>query len=316
MSTAPIDLIIVLGPTATGKTRFAASLASKLNGEIISADSRQVYKDMNLGTGKDYEDYKVDGLQISCHLIDIVEPGAEFNVYQFQKAFLESYDDIKKRGKKVILCGGTGMYIEAVANGYTLIHVPVNEQLRSELEAKPLCELATRLQQLRPLHNTTDTIHRRRTIRAIEIETYCLENPPPKDSFPKINTVIFGLKFERSVIRDRITNRLRARLTAGMLEEVKLLLDRGIHSEKLKSYGLEYKALTTHLLGESSYDDMFEKLNIAIHQFAKRQDTWFRRMERNGFKIHWIDGSLSMEDKTATATGILETASPQEHGGT
>lgn len=312
MLASSIDMITVLGPTATGKTSFAASLAAKLNGEIISVDSRQVYKEMNLGTGKDYEDYRVEEQQIPYHLIDIVEPGTEFNVFQFQRAFLKALSDIKKRGRMPILCGGTGMYLEAIVNGYTLIQVPVNEKLRSELEAKPLNALSEMLKELRPLHNTTDTIHKRRAIRAIEIEIYCQKNPPPENIFPEINTEIFGLKFDRSVIRDRITKRLHERLDKGMLDEVNSLLNRGIHPDQLKRYGLEYKFITMHVLGELSYNDMFQKLNTAIHRFAKRQDTWFRKMERSGFEIHWIDGNLSMDEKTANAIGILERTSIEE----
>jgi tRNA dimethylallyltransferase len=307
MNTLSIDMITVLGPTATGKTGFAASLAVQLNGEIISADSRQVYKEMNLGTGKDYEDYKVDGRQVPYHLVDIVEPGSEYNVYQFQKDFLNAYSDILDRGKTPVLCGGTGMYLEAILNGYTLIQVPVNEKLRSALETKSTEELADMLRELRPVHNTTDSIHRMRTIRAIEIETHNRENPPPENTFPEINTEIFGLKFERKVIRERITKRLKERLEAGMIDEVIALLKKGIHPDKLKFYGLEYKFLTMHVLGELSYNDMFQKLNSAIHQFAKRQDTWFRRMERNRIDINWIDGNLPMTEKVEVALGILET---------
>ncbi len=300
-------MITILGPTATGKTSFAAALAAQLNGEIVSADSRQVYKEMNLGTGKDYEDYMVDGQQVPYHIVDIVEPGSEYNVYEFQKDFLQAYDGIRERGKLPILCGGTGMYLEAVLNGYTLIQVPVNEKLRSELEEKPTEELADILKELRTVHNTTDTIHRKRTIRAIEIETHNKQNPPPENTFPEINTEIFGLKFARSVIRERITKRLKERLDDGMIDEVKGLLDKGIHPDKLKFYGLEYKFLTMHVLGELSYNDMFQKLNTAIHQFAKRQETWFRRMERNGFSINWINGNLQMEGKVKVALEMLET---------
>ncbi len=300
-----INLITILGPTATGKTSFAAHLSSLINGEIISADSRQVYKGMNLGTGKDYDDYIVDEITIPCHLIDIVEPGSEYNVYQYQNDFVKAYDDIISRRKQAILCGGTGMYLEAVLNGYKLAKVPENPELREILKKKSDKELVQMLSKYRNLHNTTDSLHRKRTIRAIEIAKYEEEHPELDWTFPEINAILFGINFERSIIRERITKRLKERMETGMVQEVELLLKNGVEPEKLKFYGLEYKFLTMYLLGELNHDEMVKLLNIAIHQFAKRQATWFRRMERNGFEINWIDGTLTMEEKLNTALKII-----------
>jgi len=294
-------MITVLGPTATGKTTFAAHLAAKLNGEIISADSRQVYRGMDLATGKDIEDYIVDGKQIPYHLVDIVEPGYEYNVYEFQKDFLKVYDDIVRRGKIPVLCGGTGLYIESVLKGYRLVNVPENKQLRADLSDLSDNELVTMLEKFKVPHNTTDTKDRKRLIRAIEIQTYYREHPETDRRFPKIENTIFGIRFEREIIRNRITERLKKRLDSGMLDEVKELLDKGLTSAQLKFYGLEYKYLTMHITGEINYDEMFRLLNTAIHQFAKRQMTWFRRMERSGIEIHWIDGELNIDGKINNA---------------
>ncbi len=299
------NLITVLGPTATGKTSFSARLSSLINGEIISADSRQVYKGMNLGTGKDYEDYVVDGNAIPYHLIDIAEPGSEYNVYQYQNDFIRAYKDIILRRKQAILCGGTGMYLESVLNGYKLAKVPENSELRDLLEKKSDKELVQMLSKYRNLHNTTDSLHKKRTIRAIEIAKYEEEHPELDWTFPDINVILFGINYERSIIRERITKRLKERMETGMVQEVESLLKNGVEPEKLKFYGLEYKFLTMYLLGELKYDEMAKLLNIAIHQFAKRQATWFRRMERNGFKINWIDGTLTMEEKLNTALKII-----------
>lgn len=295
------NLIIVLGPTATGKTRFAAALAASISGEIISADSRQVYKQMDLGTGKDYSDYIVEGRQIPCHLTDLHEPGYKYNVFEYQKDFVRVFGEITKRGNNPILCGGTGMYIEAVTRGYKLIAVPVNPGLRRSLEGKSLKELEHILSQFKKLHNTTDTDTVKRAIRAIEIETYYSGHPEVESAYPEIRPVYIGLGCPREIRRERITRRLNARLDEGMLEEVKGLLEQGIPPEDLLYYGLEYKYITLYLLGELDYETMFQKLNVAIHQFAKRQMTWFRKMEREGIKIHWIDSELDMEKKVQQA---------------
>ena len=292
------NLITILGPTATGKTGLAAHLAAKINGEIISADSRQVYRGMDLGTGKDYADYFVDGVEIPSHLVDIEKAGVHYNVYRFQTDFIKVFSDIQSRGKFPVLCGGSGLYIEAVLKNYKLIEVPPNKELRKQLEGKNLEELTEILKSLKPkLHNETDIETDRRAIRAIEIEKYYAENPQIDSHFPDINSLNIGIDFDRDLRRQRITARLKQRLDEGMLAEVQRLLDSGLTPEQLIYYGLEYKYLTLHLTGELSYDEMFRQLEIAIHQFAKRQMTWFRGMEKRGTKIHWINGHLPMEEK-------------------
>jgi len=296
-------MITILGPTATGKTRLAACVARRLLGEVVSADSRQVYRGMDLGTGKDYADYIVDGKQVPYHLVDIADPGYEYNVFEFQKDFLKVYNEIRSSGKLPVLCGGTGMYIEAVLSGYKLVKVPENKVLRKSLESKNPEELKAILQSYRPVHNTTDVTDRKRAIRAIEIQEYEKQNPAVINDFPKIDTVIFGLHFEREQIRQRITNRLKARFDAGMEDEIKHLLEKGIQPEQLTFYGLEYRYLTDYVTGKISKDEMFRLLNTAIHQFAKRQMTWFRRMEKKGTKIHWIDGNLPIEEKVNLVVG-------------
>lgn len=290
-------MITILGPTATGKTSLAANLANLINGEIISADSRQVYRGMDIGTGKDLEDYTVDGKKIPYHLVDIVDPGYEFNVFEFQKNFLEAYSAINERGRIPILCGGTGLYIESVLKGYKLIDVPKNDSLREELELKDEVELKEILESFKNLHNTTDTSERERLVRAIEIQKYYDENPDLDTHFPEINTKIFGIDYDRRVVRMRITERLEERLQNGMIEEVEGLLNSGVKPEQLTFYGLEYKWVTDHLEGRLAYNEMFRRLNTAIHQFSKRQMTWFRRMEKQGFEINWIDGNLSLNEK-------------------
>lgn len=299
------NLIVVTGPTATGKTAFAAQLASKLNGEIISADSRQVYRGMDLATGKDFRDYLVNDQIIPHHLVDIVDPGYEYNVFEFQRDFLRVYEDVISREKMPVLCGGTGMYIESILKGYRLIDVPEDVILREKLAKKDLPELIERFESYKVPHNITDTKDRNRLTRAIEIQEYYKNNPEQSIDFPEIKSLIFGISFDRKIIRERISKRLKERLVAGMEKEVKVLLQQGLSPDQLKYYGLEYKYLTQYVIGELSYDEMFSLLNTAIHQFAKRQMTWFRRMEKQGFKIHWIDGNLPVQDKLDKALSIL-----------
>ncbi len=299
-------LIVVTGPTATGKTRFAAQLAYRLNGEIISADSRQVYRGMDLATGKDFSDYIVDGQTIPHHLVDIVDPGYEYNVFEFQQDFIKVFEQITGNGKTPVLCGGTGMYIEAVLKGYDLIHVPKNPPLRKELQNQPDEKLAKMLKAFKTPHNVTDTGDRKRLIRAIEIQTYYQDHQSEHRDFPAFDPVVFGIHFERAVLRQRITERLKSRLDAGMVKEVEELLQKGLTPDQLKFYGLEYRFLTQYVTGELSYAEMFRLLNTAIHQFAKRQMTWFRRMERQGIKIHWIDGKLDMTERLAFALAIVD----------
>ncbi|MCF8360621.1 MAG: tRNA (adenosine(37)-N6)-dimethylallyltransferase MiaA [Prolixibacteraceae bacterium] len=300
------NLITILGPTATGKTTVAANMANRMDGEIISADSRQVYRDMDIGTGKDLDDYVVDGKTVPYHLIDIVDAGYEYNIYEYQRDFLKAFKDVTGRGKLPILCGGSGLYIEAVLKGYTLINVPVNEVLRDKLSGKSLAQLTSMLQQYKTLHNTTDVETVKRAIRAIEIEEYYLQHPEETDTpYPEINSLTVGIEFDRETRRKRITERMHQRLKSGMVEEVQKLLDSGLSPESLIYYGLEYKFITRYLLGELSYNEMAARLEVAIHQFAKRQMTWFRRMEKRGFTIHWIDGQLPLEEKLMTIAVIF-----------
>ena len=292
------QMITILGPTASGKTPLAAALAQRVDGEIISADSRQVYRRMDIGTGKDLEDYQ----GVPYHLIDICEPGTKYNLFQYQQDFMDAYNDIVSRGKQPILCGGTGLYIEAVLKGYKLSPVPQNEALRKQLEGKSLEELTKILLELKSknesnMHNTTDVDSAQRAIRAIEIETYNLEHPTPRRELPPVDSCIIGVNIDRELRREKITRRLKARLEEGMIEEVRGLMAEGIAADDLIYYGLEYKFVTEYLTGKTTYDEMFARLEIAIHQFAKRQMTWFRGMERRGFVIHWIDATLPMEEK-------------------
>ena len=292
------DLITILGPTASGKTPLAAALAQRIGGEILSADSRQVYRRMDIGTGKDLSDYG----DVPYYLIDICEPGTKYNLFQYQQDFFDAYQDIRSRGVQPILCGGTGLYIEAVLKGYHLSPVPQNQPLRDSLEGRSLEELTEMLKALKAksgsvMHNTTDVDSCQRAIRAIEIETYNLEHPMPLRELPPIPSTIIGVNIDRELRREKITRRLKARLDEGMVDEVRGLLDSGIPAEDLIYYGLEYKFLTEYVIGQLSYDEMFRQLEIAIHQFAKRQMTWFRGMERRGFTIHWIDALQPMDDK-------------------
>ena len=295
-------MITILGPTASGKTDLATHLAARLNAEIISADSRQVYRGMDIGTGKDLADYVINGHVIPYHLIDICEPGTKYNLFRYQQDFLDCYEDIRSRGALPILCGGTGLYIEAVLKGYSLSPVPQNPALRTELEGKNLDELTNILVDLKRrnhsvMHNKTDVDSCQRAIRAIEIETYNLTKPTEERLCPPIDSLIIGVDIDREERRRKITKRLKERLKAGMIDEVDGLLKRGIPADDLIYYGLEYKFVTEYLIGKLSYDEMFRQLEIAIYQFAKRQMTWFRGMERRGFTIHWIDAIQSMNDK-------------------
>ena len=282
------DLITILGPTACGKTSFAANLAYHLDAEIISADSRQVYRRMDIGTGKDLSEYTVQGKQIPYHLIDIVEPGYKYNVYEYQRDFLTAYEAIRSRGKRVIVCGGTGLYLESVLRGYRLSTVPQNPTLRKTLASKSLEELTTLLKSYKALHNTTDVDTAQRAIRAIEIEEHYRQHTGAERPFPTLHCLTLGLSIEREARRKRITKRLKQRLSAGMIEEVQALLASGVSPEDLIYYGLEYKYVTQHLQGRISKEELFHVLEIAIHQFAKRQMTWFRGMERRGITIHWF----------------------------
>ena len=305
-----IPMITILGPTASGKTDIAAHLAAELSAEIISADSRQVYRRMDIGTGKDLADYVVDGKRVPYHLIDIVEPGTKYNLFEYQRDFLEAYNDIRSRGKNVILCGGTGLYIESVLKGYRLIPVPENKELRHKLEGKSLLELTSILERLKAennsnMHNSTDVDTSKRAIRAIEIEMAYKEAHIEERTFPKIDNVIIGVGIDRDLRRMKITRRLDQRLQDGMVNEVKSLLDSGIPADDLIYYGLEYKFVTEYILGKSTFEEMHRSLEIAIHQFAKRQMTWFRGMERRGFTIHWIDAADSMEEKINEIKKVL-----------
>lgn len=283
------QLITILGPTASGKTHVAVQLADRLQAEIISADSRQVYRRMNLGTGKDLDEYCVNGHPVPYHLIDIAEPGTKYNLFEYQKDFLEAYNDITARHKRVILCGGTGLYLESVLRGYRLSPVPQNPELRERLKDKSLAELTDMLSRYKKLHNTTDVDSVQRAIRAIEIADYYEHTPVDDRPFPTLSSYNIGIKVDRETRRQRITARLQQRLANGMVDEVKHLLDEGIAPDDLIYYGLEYKYLTLYATGRISYDEMFTQLEIAIHQFAKRQMTWFRGMEKRGIPIHWME---------------------------
>ncbi|WP_270460723.1 tRNA (adenosine(37)-N6)-dimethylallyltransferase MiaA [Bacteroides intestinalis] len=300
------DLIAILGPTASGKTPFAAALANVLDTEIISADSRQIYRGMDLGTGKDLIDYTVNGKQIPYHLIDIADPGYKYNVFEYQRDFLTAYETIKQKGKLPVLCGGTGLYLESVLKGYKLLPVPENPELRARLADKSLEELTGILQQYKTLHNTTDVDTAKRAIRAIEIEEYYAHTPVDERTFPQLNSLIIGVDIDRELRREKISRRLRQRLDEGMVDEVRRLIEQGIQPDDLIYYGLEYKYLTLYVIGKLTYEEMYQELEIAIHQFAKRQMTWFRGMERRGFTIHWMDAGLPMEEKIAFVQAKLK----------
>ncbi|MBB4037572.1 tRNA dimethylallyltransferase [Dysgonomonas hofstadii] len=300
------ELITILGPTASGKTDFACHLAYKLNAEIISGDSRQVYRSMDIGTGKDLGDYLVNGKAIPYHLIDIREAGDKYNIFEYQHDFHQVFTGIKQRGITPVLCGGSGLYIESVLRGYSLVNVPENKELRKKYENHTLEELTKILAGYKALHNTTDVDTAQRAIRAIEIEEYKKEHPLEQNEFPPINSLVIGVDIDRELRRQKITKRLKARLEEGMIEEVQNILDKGISPEDLIYYGLEYKYVTLYLLKQLSYEEMFSQLEIAIHQFAKRQMTWFRGMEKRGVHIHWIDATLPMEEKVGQAMALIK----------
>ena len=306
MEQKPYDLITVLGPTASGKTRFAVQLADRLGAEIISGDSRQVYRRMDLGTGKDLDDYRIGDRSVPYHLIDIVEPGTKYNVFEYQRDFLEAYNDIHRRGRKAVLCGGTGLYIESVLRAYRLSPVPQNPELRDRLADKSLEELTALLAKYKSLHNTTDVDTAQRAIRAIEIEEYYRQTPLDRRPFPKIESLTLGVDVSREVRRERISQRLRKRLDEGMCGEVERLLAEGIKPEDLIYYGLEYKYVTLYVTGQITFDEMAQQLEIAIHQFAKRQMTWFRGMERRGTPILWIRLGEDFDETLRLNPGLAE----------
>jgi tRNA dimethylallyltransferase len=299
------DLLIITGPTASGKTSLAAAVAFKVNGEIISADSRQVYRGMNLGTGKDYEDYIVDGNRIPFHLIDIADPGYKYNVFEYQRDFIKVYVSLKERGVFPVVCGGSGMYADSIISGYKMIEVPPDSGLRSNLEKKSMAELIEILSTYKKLHNTTDIDTKKRVIRAIEIEHFNQNKAKSVSRFPKIKSLVVGILPDRESRRRNISERLRQRLDAGMVDEVKQLVEQGISTDILIYYGLEYKYITMYLTGMITYDDMVRDLEIAIHQYAKRQMTWFRSMEKKGVRINWLDGNMPLEEKVNRVMVLL-----------
>ena len=300
------NLVTILGPTATGKTQLATALAARIDGEIISADSRQIYRGMDIGTGKDLGEYVVDGKPIPYHLIDIVDAGYKYNVFEYQRDFLKAFESVNQRGHLPILCGGTGLYIEAVLNGYKLLAVPDNQLLREQLATKTLDELTSILSGYKTLHNQTDVDTVKRAIRAIEIEAYYQTHEEEAVEYPELKSLIIGVGIDREVRREKITTRLKARLNEGMIDEVKMLLDSGVQPDDLIYYGLEYKFVTNYLLGKLTFDELFTQLEIAIHQFAKRQMTWFRGMERRGFTIYWLDALKSMDEKLDEIESLLK----------
>ena len=291
------DLISIIGPTACGKTSLAVEVARAMGGEILSADSRQVYRGMDIGTGKDLSEYGEGASRVPYHLIDIVDAGEKYNLFEFQRDFLDAYNGVNARGALPVLCGGSGLYVESVLRGYRLIPVPENPELRERLENHSLEELTAMLATYKVLHNTTDVDTKKRAIRAIEIEEHYARTPQHEREFPLLSSLIIGLDVDREVRRSRISNRLKARLDEGLVDEVRKLLDEGVSPEQLIYYGLEYKFVTLFLMGAMSFDDMYKGLETAIHQFAKRQMTWFRGMERRGLNINWRDASLPMAEK-------------------
>ena len=299
------DLLVITGPTASGKTSLAVAVADASGGEIISADSRQVYRGMDIGTGKDYNDYIIKGRRIPFHLIDIADPGYKYNVFEYQNDFCRVYKDLRSRNIFPVVCGGSGMYIDSIVKGYRMFEVPPDAELRARLEKKSLEELTEILKTFRKLHNVTDIDTRKRVIRAIEIEHYNRYADKKQKEFPELRSLLIGVMTDRETRRKRISERLKQRLDNGMVEEVKKLLDQGLSRESLIYYGLEYKFITLYLAGKMTYDEMVSSLEVAIHQFAKRQMTWFRGMERKGTKINWIDGELPMEEKVEQVMKLL-----------
>ncbi|MDR3137877.1 MAG: tRNA (adenosine(37)-N6)-dimethylallyltransferase MiaA [Tannerellaceae bacterium] len=300
------DLITLLGPTASGKTEFAVAIADAIHSEVISADSRQVYRRMDIGTGKDLSAYQINNKQVPHHLINICEPGEKYNVFAYQRDFFRVYETLRAEGKVPVLCGGTGMYIEAILRGYRLWEVPENPELRHSLQNKSLTELTHLLSQYKSLHNKTDLDTPQRAIRAIEIEEYYRQETPLRTHYTPPRSLVLGLNIEREQRRQAISRRLRARLDEGMLDEVRRLIDEGLSPDDLIYYGLEYKYLTLHLIGSLSYEEMVQQLETAIHQFAKRQMTWFRGMERRGIPIRWIDASLPLSEKLSIFTYLCD----------
>lgn len=305
MADKQYEMVTILGPTASGKTPLAAALAARIDGEIISADSRQIYRGMDLGTGKDIVDYTVEGRDVPYHMIDIVDAGYRYSLFEYQRDFLTAYEEVRSHGRMPIMCGGTGLYLESVLGAYKLFDVPENPELRKRLEGKSLEELEIILSSYKELHNKTDVDTAQRAIRAIEIEEYYLHQSAERRDFPHIDSLIVGVDIERDLRRAKITKRLRDRLSEGMIDEVRRLIDGGIAPDDLIYYGLEYKYLTLYVTGRLSYDEMFRQLEIAIHQFAKRQMTWFRGMERKGYDIKWIDATLPMEEKVNTIIHLI-----------
>lgn len=290
-------MITILGPTASGKTNLAVHLAKQINGEVISADSRQIYRGMDIGTGKDLSEYTIDGITIPYHLIDIHPAGYEYNVFQFQRDFLKAYNSIQNRGAAPILCGGSGLYLESVLKGYQMLEVPPNSEFRQWAEEQAHEDLVEELKDYTALHNSTDLSSKKRTIRALEIARYCIKNEVAPEPFPDLPSTNFGLHWERDVLKERITQRLKSRIKEGMIEEVENLLRSGLTADQLKFYGLEYKFITELLEGTWTQKQFFDKLNIAIHQFSKRQMTWFRKMEKSGIEIHWLEGKSTLPAK-------------------
>ncbi|MCX6272410.1 MAG: tRNA (adenosine(37)-N6)-dimethylallyltransferase MiaA [Bacteroidetes bacterium] len=289
-------MITILGPTASGKTSLAVHLAYRINGEVISADSRQVYREMTIGTGKDLSDYIIEGQQIPYHLVDICEPGEEYNLFRFLNDFRKVFREITERNKEVILCGGSGMYIEGVLRGYNLVEVPLNQEFRNDLDKMDIAGLTDLLRSLGPLHATTDIVDRERLVKAIEQRVFYRDHHIPLQE-EEIDSIVFGISYPREIQRQKITERLNQRLREGMIEEVALLIEKGVDVKQLMAYGLEYKWIAMFLTGQCSRETMVRSLNTAIHQFSKRQMTWFRKMERNRINIQWIDARLSLENK-------------------
>jgi tRNA dimethylallyltransferase len=300
------DLLVITGPTASGKTSLAVNVASRVGGEIISADSRQVYRGMDLGTGKDYSEYFINGKQVPVHLIDIADPGYKYNVFEYQRDFKDVYYDLRRKGLFPIVCGGSGLYIDSIISGYRMFEVPPDSGLRVQLEKKSMEELGDILKSFKSLHNITDLDSKKRVIRAIEIEYFNNSKSATQSGFPALRTLVTAVSVERETRRKSITTRLNQRLNAGMVEEVKALLEKGVSEESMIYYGLEYKYITLYLTGKTSYDDMVKGLETAIHQFAKRQMTWFRGMEKKGTRINWIDGELPMGKKVEQVLSLLK----------